>query len=160
MGRTRRTNSTPAPQQNGPSPQDNNALLAELRDVILEMREKLNRHEEELAKKRGQGSNQGKEKEPIRENTPSDHHSMSASRTCTEPRGGSSSHSQYHPPPITEVWERFRKFSPPMFEGKLDPIEALEWMKRLEKIFKVIEISSQQKVLVAEQLMEKAAQEW
>ena len=160
MSGARRTMSAPDPLPNGPPPQDHYALLAELRNVILEVREKVNRHEDELAGKRSQRGSQGKEKVLNEENNSSDEHSKGSSRTCTKSRGGSNFHSQYHSPPITEVWEKFRKFSPPTFEGKLDPIEALEWLKRLEKIFKVIEISSQQKVLVAEQLMQKAAQQW
>ncbi|KAK4275763.1 hypothetical protein QN277_018793 [Acacia crassicarpa] len=137
--------------------QDNNVFLAELRDVILEVREKVNRHEDELAKGRGQG---GKEKEKALEVTPSDHQSRGGSHSRSDAGGSSSSHSQYHPLPITEVWEKFRKFTSLMFERKLDPIAALEWLKRVEKIFRVIEISSQQKVVVAEQLLQKAAEEW
>ena len=42
MVRTRKTYSTPVPHQNGPTSQDNNAILAELRDLILDVRAKVN----------------------------------------------------------------------------------------------------------------------
>ena len=108
----------------------------------MDVRGKVNRYEDKLATRRSQGGNHDKEKSPINKDTPTDHHSRGGSRICIESRGYNSSHSQYHTLSITKVWKKFKKFAPLIFEGKLDLIEVLEWLKCLEKIFKVIDISS------------------
>ena len=40
----------------------------------------------------------------------------------------------------------FQRENPPMFKGKYDPDGALEWLKEIERIFRVMDCTPAQKV--------------
>ena len=40
----------------------------------------------------------------------------------------------------TSALEKFRKLDPPLFKGTKDPIEADNWLKELERLFKTMEV--------------------
>lgn len=86
--------------------------------------------------------------------------SVGQDQTRGESREVSSVPVQRQTPSIEKVWGRVRKFDPPKFEGRMDPNEAIPWLEEMEKLFRLVTLDEGQKVLVAEQLMKKAAHEW
>ena len=144
MVTTRRTNSTPVTRH----PQTNDDILRSLHELVLSIDQRVKRHDDILAARNVEPENDHTiEEEPSDKQSGGDHHGIS------ESRGSSGTQSQRPSESITQVWSNFRKFNPPKFEGKPDPAEAVEWIKQLEKIFKIVVCTSQQKVLMAEQFM-------
>ena len=45
--------------------------------------------------------------------------------------------------------EKFRKLDPPTFKGTKDPIEADNWLKEIEMLFRAMEVSDEQRVILA-----------
>ncbi|XP_028756613.1 uncharacterized protein LOC114715871 [Neltuma alba] len=160
MVNTRRSDSTPVPHQNVPSRQDNDAILRELRDYVVSIDQRVRRQEDELLVIKGQHDSHQEENGPVDDEAPSDHQSIGDTLRGTESKGDSSAYSQHDLAHITLLWESFRKFDPPKFEGRLNPSEAEEWIERLETIFKMVICTSQEKVQLAEQLLQKAARKW
>ena len=44
----------------------------------------------------------------------------------------------------TSALEKFRKLDPPTFKGTKDPIEADNWLKELERLFRAMKVSDEQ----------------
>lgn len=61
---------------------------------------------------------------------------------------------------INKVLSEFRKFSPASFKGSHDPSVAQEWMNLIEKIFGVMECSSEQKIALAVFKLESEVKYW
>ncbi|XP_028799201.1 uncharacterized protein LOC114754584 [Neltuma alba] len=55
---------------------------------------------------------------------------------------------------------RFCKHNPPSFDGRFDVQAAEEWINRLEKIFKILDCSSERKAQMAIYKLEKDADRW
>ncbi|KAJ4717071.1 Retrotransposon protein, putative, Ty3-gypsy subclass [Melia azedarach] len=58
------------------------------------------------------------------------------------------------------VVEQFRKLQPPFFEGSINPLVAEEWVRELEKIFRLIDCTDQQKVTCATYMLKRSASHW
>ncbi|KAJ4702887.1 Cellular nucleic acid-binding protein [Melia azedarach] len=58
------------------------------------------------------------------------------------------------------VVEQFRKLQPPFFEGSINPLVAEEWVRELEKIFRLIDCTDQQKVTCATYMLKGSASHW
>ena len=56
--------------------------------------------------------------------------------------------------------EEFRKNDPPTFKGKYDPNGAQEWLKEIERIFRVMECSEGQKVWFGSHKLVGEADDW
>ncbi|KAJ4717010.1 Retrotransposon protein, putative, Ty3-gypsy subclass [Melia azedarach] len=56
--------------------------------------------------------------------------------------------------------EQFRKLQPPFFEGSINPLVAEEWVRELEKIFRLIDCTDQQKVTCATYILKGSASHW
>nr|XP_004515569.1 uncharacterized protein LOC101501792 [Cicer arietinum] len=54
----------------------------------------------------------------------------------------------------------FRKNNPPPFRGSSDPVEAEEWLLKLEKIFRVMRCSDGQRVDLVVYMLESDAEHW
>ena len=61
---------------------------------------------------------------------------------------------------INKLMNHFRKANPPSFLGEPDPVKAERWIMQLEKIFGVLNCSSEQKVLLAAYMLEGEAEYW
>lgn len=61
---------------------------------------------------------------------------------------------------VNRTFHEFYKMKPPFFEGKHDPKEAREWIKRMEKVFKVAPCSEEDKVVFAVHMLKGAAEDW
>ena len=49
----------------------------------------------------------------------------------------------------TSALEKFRKLDPLAFKGTKDPIEADNWLKEIEMLFRAMEVSDEQRVVLA-----------
>ena len=58
------------------------------------------------------------------------------------------------------VYERFRKQSPPNFEGKADPVVVEDWLKSVEAIFDHMELNDHQRVSCVAHLLKMDARIW
>ena len=56
---------------------------------------------------------------------------------------------QVGPTNLTSAPEKFGKFDPPTFKGTKDPIEADNWLKEIERLFRAMEVSDEQQVILA-----------
>ena len=56
--------------------------------------------------------------------------------------------------------ENFRKLDRLAFKGAKDPIEADNWLKELEGLFRAMEISDEQRVILAVFVLKGDALEW
>ena len=56
--------------------------------------------------------------------------------------------------------EKFRKLDPPTFKGTKDPIEADNWLKEIERLFRAMEVSDEQRVILAVFVLKGDALEW
>ena len=54
----------------------------------------------------------------------------------------------------------FRSSNPPSFKGTHEPDGAQEWLKRIEKIFRLMACSEEQKVLLGTFMLEEEAEDW
>ena len=73
------------------------------------------------------------------------------------------SQAQPQPTPQAVVRGNFREFyrmSPPEFQGGLDPVLALDWLSEIERVFKVITCTEEDKVLFASHMMKGPAARW
>ena len=60
----------------------------------------------------------------------------------------------------TSALEKFRKLDPPIFKGTKDPIETDNWLKEIERLFRAIEVSDEQQVILAIFVLKGDALEW
>ena len=60
---------------------------------------------------------------------------------------------------LTSVVKKFLEYDPPTFNG-LNPTEAVYWLKNIVRIFKEMNVSEKQQVLLAVIMLEGAALEW
>ncbi|XP_054819792.1 uncharacterized protein LOC129318843 [Prosopis cineraria] len=125
---------TPYSTTNNHLPQDNDALLSEIRDMILRMKEKVEQHEE-LNRIRGLGN-----QDNILENDglPSDNQSKVGHYMEDQSTGKGSSQQQQLTVSNMSVWRIFRTFNPPTFDGSFKSSVGKAWIDRLETIFTVV----------------------
>ncbi|KAL6313607.1 hypothetical protein AAG906_006976 [Vitis piasezkii] len=57
-------------------------------------------------------------------------------------------------------FDDFKKLGPPYFSSTLDPTEAEAWIMKIEKFFKVIDCSEEQKASYAAFMLDKEANHW
>ncbi|XP_020259570.1 uncharacterized protein LOC109836056 [Asparagus officinalis] len=62
--------------------------------------------------------------------------------------------------PFGSDFEKFKKMSPPSFQGGSDPTMAQEWLKKMEKYFRALGCSEEQKVIYATFMLEGDAEIW
>ncbi|KAI8555642.1 hypothetical protein RHMOL_Rhmol05G0189100 [Rhododendron molle] len=62
--------------------------------------------------------------------------------------------------PRSTIHEQFMKLQPPTFSGGVEPLEAEEWLRRIESIFDVMSVSDDQKVILAPFMLKDQAQFW
>ena len=60
----------------------------------------------------------------------------------------------------TSALEKFRKLDPPTFKSTKDPIEADNWLKEIERLFRAMEVSDGQRVILAVFVLKGDALEW
>ncbi|GFZ01882.1 hypothetical protein Acr_15g0004910 [Actinidia rufa] len=60
----------------------------------------------------------------------------------------------------TTLHEQFMKLNPPEFMGATDPLVAEEWLKKLDTIFEVMEVTSEQKLTLATFMLRGEARNW
>lgn len=67
-----------------------------------------------------------------------------------------------HPPPESpnRAFFDFYKLKPPSFTGGHDPLEAQYWLNKLNKIFKFVQCTEEQKVTFATYMFKGAADDW
>uniref|UniRef100_A0A2N9G096 Retrotransposon gag domain-containing protein n=1 Tax=Fagus sylvatica TaxID=28930 RepID=A0A2N9G096_FAGSY len=56
--------------------------------------------------------------------------------------------------------EKFRKLDPPSFKGSKDPLEADNWLKELERLFKAMNVRDEQQVTLAVFVLKGDTLEW
>uniref|UniRef100_A0A2N9GFR5 CCHC-type domain-containing protein n=1 Tax=Fagus sylvatica TaxID=28930 RepID=A0A2N9GFR5_FAGSY len=56
--------------------------------------------------------------------------------------------------------EKFRKLDPPSFKGSKDPLEADNWLKELDRLFKAMNVRDEQRVTLAVFMLKGDALEW
>jgi len=56
--------------------------------------------------------------------------------------------------------EQFQKLNPPAFRGGVDPIQAEEWLRQIEKILDVMECTETQRVSFASFMFQGEAERW
>ncbi|XP_028071133.1 uncharacterized protein LOC114273529 isoform X2 [Camellia sinensis] len=56
--------------------------------------------------------------------------------------------------------ERFKKLGAPSFSGSPNPMEAEAWLRRVEQIFSVMEVSDEQRVALASFMLVEEAEYW
>ncbi|XP_057508542.1 uncharacterized protein LOC130791418 [Actinidia eriantha] len=60
----------------------------------------------------------------------------------------------------TTLHEQFMKLNPPEFMGAIDPLVAEEWLKKLDTIFEVMEVTNEQKLTLAIFMLRGEARNW
>ncbi|XP_057476958.1 uncharacterized protein LOC130764673 [Actinidia eriantha] len=60
----------------------------------------------------------------------------------------------------TTLHEEFMKLNPPEFVGAIDPLVAEEWLKKLDAIFEVMEVTDEQKLTLATFMLRGEARNW
>ncbi|GFZ16761.1 hypothetical protein Acr_26g0000310 [Actinidia rufa] len=58
------------------------------------------------------------------------------------------------------IVKQFLKLKPPTFSGEMDPVKANEWLLEMEKNFRLLRCSEQQKVEIGSYLLTSAASRW
>ncbi|MQL83187.1 hypothetical protein Taro_015669 [Colocasia esculenta] len=58
------------------------------------------------------------------------------------------------------IMERFKRMSPPSFKGESDPLLAESWMREIEKIFRAIRCTEDDKVTLATYMLQERADVW
>ena len=58
------------------------------------------------------------------------------------------------------IYERFRRQKPPTFNGSHDPVEAEDWLKKVQHIFAYIKLEDHEKVTYATNQLESEALHW
>ena len=61
---------------------------------------------------------------------------------------------------INKLLNQFRKANPPSFHGEYDPEVAERWVRQIEKIFGVLECTTEQRVTLATYMLEGEAELW
>uniref|UniRef100_A0A2N9GSP6 Reverse transcriptase domain-containing protein n=1 Tax=Fagus sylvatica TaxID=28930 RepID=A0A2N9GSP6_FAGSY len=56
--------------------------------------------------------------------------------------------------------EKFRKLDPPSFKGSKDPLEADNWLKELDRLFKAMNVRDEKRVTLAVFMLKGDALEW
>lgn len=61
-----------------------------------------------------------------------------------------------------EMWllKRFKYCNPPIFKGRTDAKEAYDWIRKMEKCFKIMKCTSEEKLLLAEFSLNNEAHIW
>ena len=54
----------------------------------------------------------------------------------------------------------FQRENPPAFEGKYDPDGAMDWLREMERIFRVMDCTDEQKVRYGTHMLKKEADDW
>ncbi|GFZ06902.1 hypothetical protein Acr_18g0010720 [Actinidia rufa] len=60
----------------------------------------------------------------------------------------------------TTLHEQFMKLNPPEFVGAIVPLVAEEWLKKLDAIFEVMEVTDEQKLILATFMLRGEARNW
>ena len=60
----------------------------------------------------------------------------------------------------TSALEKFRKLDPSTFKGTKDLIEVDNWLKEIERLFRAMEVSDEQQVILAVFVLKVDALEW
>ena len=60
----------------------------------------------------------------------------------------------------TILHEWFMKLNPPEFVGATDPLVVEEWLKKLDAIFEVLEVTDEQKLILATFMLRGEARNW
>ncbi|XP_028771735.1 uncharacterized protein LOC114728955 [Neltuma alba] len=155
--RTQSANNNSNPDQ-PQEPLDNKAFLRELRTLVVQISQQVQRHEQQLNEMR-------RDEEPVQENghinanESSGHRSEEAHHTVME-TGDSSQHEQKKEQPISDVWRNFNRCDPPTFNGTFNPFKSEAWIDRLETIFTLVPCTSHQRVQVADVQLVDAAKRW
>ncbi|XP_028779100.1 uncharacterized protein LOC114735570 [Neltuma alba] len=146
---TRRTQ--PANNNSNPNqpqePLDNEAFLRDLRTLVVQISQQVQRHEQQLNEMR-------QDEEPVQENghinadESSRHRSEEGHHTVME-TGDSSRHEQKKEQPISDVWRNFNRCDPPTFNGTFNSSKSEAWIDHLETIFTLVLYTSHQRVQVA-----------
>ena len=58
------------------------------------------------------------------------------------------------------VYERFRRQKPPTFNGSHDPVEAEDWLKKVQRIFAYMKLEDHEKLACAVNQLEREALCW
>nr|POE84169.1 hypothetical protein CFP56_46130 [Quercus suber] len=61
---------------------------------------------------------------------------------------------------LTSALEKFRKLDPLAFKCIEDPVETNNWLKEIERLFRAIEVSDEQRVILAVFVLKGDALEW
>ena len=56
--------------------------------------------------------------------------------------------------------EKFRRLDPPVFKGEGKPNKVEGWIREMEKIFRVIQCSEEDKVNLASYMLQDQADDW
>lgn len=64
--------------------------------------------------------------------------------------------------PAGDIWlyKKFKDFNGTIFKGCVDAKEAEDWLREIEKIFKIMRCSDEEKVLLVEFSLKAEAQVW
>ncbi|XP_038990409.1 alpha/beta-gliadin clone PW8142-like [Phoenix dactylifera] len=54
----------------------------------------------------------------------------------------------------------FQRYAPPAFKGTADPMEAVSWLKQMEKVFQALRCPDEEKVLFATFMLQGEAADW
>ncbi|XP_065628880.1 uncharacterized protein LOC136067247 [Quercus suber] len=61
---------------------------------------------------------------------------------------------------LTSPLEKFRKLEPPALKGTKDLVEADNWLKEIERLFRAMEVSDEQRVILTVFVLKGDALEW
>ena len=61
---------------------------------------------------------------------------------------------------VGDLYENFQRINPPRFNRTPDPDEAENWVKAMERIFRVMQCSEQEKVLLTTFQLDRDARAW
>ncbi|KAI9128268.1 hypothetical protein K1719_001261 [Acacia pycnantha] len=133
---------------------DNSDIKGSIDDLIAERQERQRQIQERQAEEEEENEEEENddEEEEEEEEQNDEEHEEESDRSRSPPRQGRIVRT-------TQYWvTQFCKLKPPTFRGKLDLAE--DWLKRLEKIFKVIECPENRKAEPAIYRLEGDADRW
>ncbi|MQL93155.1 hypothetical protein Taro_025794 [Colocasia esculenta] len=58
------------------------------------------------------------------------------------------------------IMERFKRMSPPSFKGESDPLHAESWMREIEKFFRAIRCTEDDKITLSTYMLQERADVW
>ena len=77
---------------------------------------------------------------------------QTVAQAMQQPRAGENDESR--------VLETFQRNKPPTFEGRYDPDGAQEWLKEIERIYRLMDCSEARKVRFGTHMLVKEADDW